>query len=218
MSRKITSKVSYDIDPDTTALIGVDFQVGFGENSWEPVPHAASAVENFRLASQAWRNGGGTVVHVQTRYTRERRPTGRITDFAPDIATALAVGSPAAEAYPGLVEDGDVLVYKTSFSAVISSNLVGQLRARGIDTAVVGGLTTPICVQRTVDALSMVGFKVVLLEDACASQAIGALSAEEAHYAAVERMAYLFASVRDTETFLTAVKALPVRQVASGRG
>jgi nicotinamidase-related amidase len=211
MSRMFTSKVSYDIDPDTTALIGVDFQAGFGENSWEPVPHAASAVENFRVASQAWRNSGGTVVHVRTEYTRERPPTGRIADFAPDIATALATGAPGAEAYPGLAEDDDVVVYKTSFSAVISSDLVDQLRARGIDTAVVGGLTTPICVQTTVDALSMLGVKVVLLHDACASQAIGALSAEDAHDAAVERMAYLFASIQDTETFLTAVRSLPAK-------
>jgi hypothetical protein len=65
MSREVTSKVFYDIGPDTTALIGVDFQVGFGENSWEPLPHAASAVENFRTASQAWRSAGGAVVHVQ---------------------------------------------------------------------------------------------------------------------------------------------------------
>ncbi len=217
MSRAVTSKVHYDISPETTALVGVDFQVGFGENSWEPVPDAAGAVENFRAASQAWRSAGGTVVHVQTKYATERPPTGRITDFATDIATALAVGSPAAEAYHGLVDDSDVIVYKTSFSAVISGDLVGQLRARGIDTAVVGGLTTPICVQTTVDALSMVGIKVVLLHDACASQAIGALSAQDAHDAAVERMAYLFAAIQDTETFVTAALSRPGRPVASGR-
>lgn len=217
MSREVISKVFYDINPDTTALVGVDFQIGFGQGSWEPVPHAASAVENFRAAGQAWRNAGGTVIHVQTQYTRQRQPTGRITDFAPDIASALAAGSPAADAYPGLVEDGDVVVYKTTFSAVIASDLVDQLRARGIDTAVVGGLTTPICVQTTVDALSMVGIKVVLLQDACASQAIGALSAEDAHSAAVERMAYLFASVQDTKTFLSAVTSLPGHQLTSGR-
>jgi nicotinamidase-related amidase len=72
---------------------------------------------------------------------------------------------------------------------------------------VVGGLTTPICVQTTVDGLSMVGIKVIVLTDACASQAIGALSAEDAHAAAIERMAYLFAAVQDTGTF---VRSLPV--------
>jgi nicotinamidase-related amidase len=81
------------------------------------------------------------------------------------------------------------------------------------DTVVVGGLTTPICVQTTVDALSMTGFKVIVLADACASQAIGTLSAEQAHAAAIQRMAYLFAAVEDTEEFVGKVRA---RQPAAG--
>lgn len=207
MSKDAVSKVSYQITPGSTALLGIDFQFGFGEGSWEEVPHAAAAVENFRKASRAWRQGGGAVVHVQTVHTQDRPPTGNITDFEPGIAAALAEGTRAAQPYPGLIEDGDLVVYKTTFSAVIASDLVEQLRARGIDTVVVGGLTTPICVQTTVDGLSMVGVKVVVLTDACASQAIGALSAQDAHAAAIERMAYLFAAVQDTETF---VRSLPV--------
>jgi ureidoacrylate peracid hydrolase len=202
MSKDAVSKVSYPVTPGRTALLGIDFQFGFGEGSWEEVPHAAAAVENFRKASRAWRQGGGAVVHVQTVHTKDRPPTGNITDFEPGIAAALAAGTKAAEPYPGLIEDGDLIVYKTSFSAVIASDLVDRLRARGIDTVVVGGLTTPICVQTTVDGLSMVGIKVIVLTDACASQAIGALSAEDAHAAAIERMAYLFAAVQDTGTFM----------------
>jgi len=91
---------------------------------------------------------------------------------------------------------------------VLSSDLVDQLLARNVDTVVVGGLTTPICVQTTVDGLSMVGLKVILLADACASQAIGTLSAEQAHAAAVQRMAYLFAAVEDTGAFVARVRAL----------
>ena len=66
----------------------------------------------------------------------------------------------------------------------------------------------PICVQTTVDGLSMTGFKVIVLADACASQAIGALSAEQAHAAAIQRMAYLFAAAEDTATFVAKVRAL----------
>jgi ureidoacrylate peracid hydrolase len=165
-------------------------------------------VENLRRAGLVWRECGGAVVHVQTAYTPERPPSGRITDFEPGIAEALAAGTRAAEAYPDLVLDGDLVVYKTTFSAVLSSDLVGQLRARGVDTVVVGGLTTPICVQTTVDGLSMTGLKVIVLADACASQAIGTLSAEQAHAAAIARMAYLFAAVEDTDAFVAQVRAL----------
>ena len=57
-----------------------------------------------------------------------------------------SAGTQATEPYPDLIADGDLVVYKTTFSAVLSSDLPAQLRARGIDTVVVGGLTTPIWV------------------------------------------------------------------------
>lgn len=202
--------VSYDIDPSRAALVGVDFQRGFG-HGFEPVPHADEAVANFVALGRAWRAAGGTVVHVHTTYTPERRPTGRITDFVPGIGDALSDGSPLAAFYDGMVEDGDVLVPKTSFSAVLSSDLSDRLAERGLDTAVVGGLTTPICVQTTVDALSMMGTRVCLVEDACASQPMGTLSAEEAHDAAVGRMGYLFASVVTTREVIERVGVLAAR-------
>ena len=66
------------------------------------------------------------MLHVHTTYTAERTPTGRITDFVPGIAAALSEGSPMAAFYEGIVEEGDVLVPKTTFSAVLSSDLVGR--------------------------------------------------------------------------------------------
>ena len=208
-------KVVYPLDPATTALVSVDIQVGFGRDSWVAVPHADAAVRNFIQAARTWREIGGTVIHVHTAYTPEHGPTGRMTDFASDVANALAEGSPAAAFYDGLIQDGDILVRKTSFGAVISSDLLARLQSRHFDTAVVGGLTTPICVQTTVDGLSMSGIKVVLLEDACASQAIGHSSAEQAHLAAVERMGYVFAQIETTAAFIARAKAAPGRLSAA---
>jgi nicotinamidase-related amidase len=195
---------TYDIDTRTAALVGVDFQRGFG-HGFEPVPHADAAVAAYVALARAWRTAGGTVFLVHTTYTTERIPTGRITDFVPGIAGALSEGSDLAAFYDGMVAEGDVLVPKTSFSAGLSSDLPGELARRGFDTAVVGGLTTPICVQTTVDALSMMGVKVCLLEDACASQPIGSLTAEQAHDAAVQRMGYLFAAVTSTSAVAEAI-------------
>ena len=39
------------------------------------------------------------------------------------------------------------------------------------------------------------------------SRAIGTLSAEQAHEAAIQRMAYLFAAVEDTDSFVARVRA-----------
>jgi nicotinamidase-related amidase len=108
MSKQIVSNVSYPVAPGTTVLLSIDCQFGFGAGSWEQVPDAAAAVENFRKASREWRKCGGAVAHVQTVYTPEREPSGRITDFEPGIAGALAAGTRAAEAYPDLIVDGAV--------------------------------------------------------------------------------------------------------------
>src|SRR5665647_2570212 len=72
--------------------------------------------------------------------------------------------------YPGLVEPEDLVMRKTGFSAVGAGNLLEILAEHRWDTVVMGGLTTPICVGTTSDDLSMAGLKVVILEDACASQ------------------------------------------------
>ena len=58
-----------------------------------------------------------------------------------------------------------------------------------------------------------ISLKVIVLADACASQAIGTLSAEQAHVAALQRMAYLFAAVEDTDAFVAKARAL---QAAAG--
>ncbi|HEV2171885.1 MAG TPA: cysteine hydrolase [Candidatus Binatus sp.] len=208
-------RVAYPVDPVTTALVSIDIQVGFGRNAWVHVPHADPAVRNFVRAANAWREIGGKVIHVHSVYTPERGPTGRMSDFVPDVGRALAKDSSAAKFYEDVVKEGDLLVVKTTFSAVVSSDLLAQLRARDFNTAVVAGLTTPICVQTTVDGLSMAGIKVVLLEDACASQPIGRFSAEQAHELAVDRMGLLFAQVEATDDFIDRAREASRRQRAA---
>ena len=83
-------RVTYPIDPATTALVSVDFQVGFGRDSWVPVPHAEAAVRNFIVAAHAWREVGGTVIRVPIpAYTPDCLPTGRMTDFLPMLPQRL---------------------------------------------------------------------------------------------------------------------------------
>ncbi|MEA2179378.1 MAG: hypothetical protein QOG77_2675, partial [Solirubrobacteraceae bacterium] len=137
---------------------------------------------------------GGRVIHVHMAFVGDDEP-GRLPDFAPGVVDALAEGAPMTAFYDGVVQEGDLVLRKTRFSAVVSSDLLAVLQERGVETVVVAGLTTPICVQTTVDGLTMHGYKVVLVEDACASQPMGPVSAQEAHRAAVERMRYLFARV-----------------------
>ncbi len=37
----------YDLSPERTVLLGVDFQQGFGDGAWEHTPDAAAAATNL---------------------------------------------------------------------------------------------------------------------------------------------------------------------------
>ena len=78
-----------------------------------------------------------------------------------------------------------------------------MLRDRGFDTAIIGGLTTPVCVEATADGLSMAGIRVAVLSDATASQPIGEYSAELAHDLSIAPMGYLVGQVITTEELIT---------------
>ena len=58
----------YDLSPDHTVLLGVDFQQGFGDRAWEHTPDAAAAVNQFRQAAASWRGAGGRVIMCREIY------------------------------------------------------------------------------------------------------------------------------------------------------
>ncbi len=114
-------------------------------------------------------------------------------------------GRSNAEFYPDLVQPDDIVMRKTGFSAVTNGNLLEILAEHAWDTVVIGGLTTPICVGLTSDALSLAGIKVVILEDACASQPFDGFSAEDAHAFALARFRYQFGQTMTTDEFNIAI-------------
>ncbi|MEK7095739.1 MAG: cysteine hydrolase [Patescibacteria group bacterium] len=188
----------YEINPDKTLMLGVDLQKAFGEAV--DVPHASAAVENARKALDIWRPLGAVVLtrHVYT----DPGEVGRLDDFIPGIYEALKTDSPLVELYEGVYEEGDILIDKTRYNALLGTRLTEILGERETETVVVCGLTTPICVESTVRALMMNDLRVVLLHDACASQALGNLTPKQAHDSAVQTMGALFAQPITTSEFI----------------
>ncbi len=192
----------YDLSPGHTVMLGVDFQLGFGDGAWEHTPDAAAAVSNFREAAASWRRAGGRVIMCREIYYPsdypgpDGAPIAEVVEHHP-----LMSGRENAEFYPDLVEPEDLVMRKTGFSAVAAGDLLEILAEHGWDTVVMGGLTTPICVGTTSDGLSMAGVKVVILEDACASQAFDGCSAQDAHAFALARFRYQFGQTLTTREF-----------------
>jgi len=200
----------YDLNPDHTVLVGIDFQLGFSDGGWEHTPDAAAAVAHFREAAASWRSAGGRVILCREIYF----PDDYLGPDGEPIADVLAhhplmSGRDNAEFYPELVEPGDLLMRKKGFSAVAAGNLLELLDEHRWDTVVMGGLTTPICVGTTSDDLSMAGIRVVILEDAYASQPFDGFSAQQAHAFALARFRYQFGQTMTSHEFGTYARGLP---------
>lgn len=151
------------LDPASTALVLVDLRRGVV--GLPVAPHSADEVvaHAARLAS-AFRMAGAPVVLVRV-------------SFHADGADALAtlVDEPSArrerpagfdEIVDGLREPGDVLVTKRQWGAFHGTDLDLQLRRRGIDTVVLGGIATNMGVESTARPAHEHGYHVVLVEDA----------------------------------------------------
>ncbi|GAA4877909.1 isochorismatase family protein [Actinomycetospora straminea] len=106
-----------------------------------------------------------------------------VVRFAPDMADAgfFAAKVPSlacfAEGAPGgwgelalAPGEGEALVVKQHASSFAGTSLAGTLRARGVDTVVVAGVSTSGCVRATAtDALAH-GFRPIVVADACADR------------------------------------------------
>lgn len=80
------------------------------------------------------------------------------------------MGTPGAQVISEFgPETSDIVLEKRRFSAFLGTGLDVSLRKMGIDTIVVAGIGTPVCVLTTaLDGLAH-EFRVILLEDCCAS-------------------------------------------------
>ena len=157
-----------DLDPRRTALVLIDLQNGILGMPTAPRggPEVLAA---GRTLAQRCRAAGVPVVLVRVA-------------FAPDFADAprQPVDQPMArpdgglpagwsDLPDGLAEPGDILVTKRQWGAFYGTDLDLQLRRRGVDTIVLGGVATNIGVESTARQAWELGYAVVLAEDVCAS-------------------------------------------------
>lgn len=199
----MTERPTYETNPTSTTMLVIDIQRAFGEVV--PVPDVEQALGNIRKLTQAWREARGRLIFSRHIY-EQGQDVGRLADFLPGIADVLSPSSAHATFHPRIVLENDEVLPKTRFSALKGTDLADRLRTSKTETVIVAGLTTPICVQATVDDLMMSDFQVIVADDACASQPMGELTPQEAHTAAIERMSYVFAEVTTTDELLERVR------------
>lgn len=156
------------LDPRQTALVLIDLQRGIVGMELGPRSGPEVAEAGRVLASRA-RAAGVLVVPVRVAFSRNfaDAPSSRVDK----AATRGDGGLPADWSTPvdGLVEADDLVVTKRQWGAFHGTELDLQLRRRGIDTIVLGGIATNLGVESTARAAYDHGYHTVVVEDACTS-------------------------------------------------
>ena len=175
-----------DIDPARTALIIIDMQRdflepgGFGETLGNDVSLLASAIEPCGRVLAAARQAGMTVIHTREGHRPDLSdappakvdrgaPSMRIGDPGP-MGRILVRGEAGHDIVPALAPAaGEPVVDKPGKGAFYATDLETMLRNRGIETLLVCGVTTEVCVHTTVREANDRGFRCIVVGDACGS-------------------------------------------------
>lgn len=196
------------INPGRTALLVIDMQLAWlAPGAPFETPAARALIPKINRLAAVLRGRSGMVIWIQ-HTTGKRGENGYwplyfehfINGEQRAVAiAALAPGSPMHGLDAALeVSSGDLILPKYRFSAFVRTphDLEAMLMARGIDTLIVTGTATNVCVESTVRDAMMRDFRVFMPYDA-----VAALD-PEAHLAGLRNVMQSFADVRPVEALL----------------
>lgn len=184
-----------------TALVPIDVQQGF---DLAASSNPAMEANGLRLLA-AWRAAGLPLLHVRHDSVQPGSP------FRP--------GQPGNALRTGFEpQGGEPLVTKSVNAAFIGTDLDLRLRRLGVDTVVLFGMTTDMCVSTTARVAANLGYRTLVVGDATAAfdlvDAAGdTVSAHELQRAHLATLHAEFAEVVTTDA-LVAGLAATTRQVA----
>ena len=174
------------LDLDRTALVIIDMQRdflepgGFGAALGNDVSRLRVAVEPCRRALAAARRAGLVVIHTREGHRPDLSdapplkvergdPATRIGAAGP-MGRILIRGEPGHDIIPELYPlAGEPVIDKPGKGAFYQTDLELMLHNRAIDTLLVCGVTTEVCVNTTVREANDRGFRCVVLADCCGS-------------------------------------------------
>lgn len=175
------------LDIPRTALLAIDMQRdflhwnGYAAQAGLDVARMRGAIGPIRRLLDTAREVGMLVVHTReghrpdlsdcwpAKLERSRvagaeigspGPLGRLLvrgEYGHDFIDELAPAS------------GEIVIDKPGYSAFVNTDLHERLRARAIDTLILSGVSTEVCVSSTLRSAVDLGYLCITVRDACAS-------------------------------------------------
>src|SRR4051812_48719688 len=169
------------LDPDTTALLVVDIQTTYLEDKetpeeterWRPFfDHMRNSVipNNQRLIVEC-RERGVEVIFARIACLKNDGRDRSLSQKKPGFNyLLLPKDRPDGQIVPELAPQGDeIVVMKTTDSALTGTNLRLLLHNMGIKDVIVSGIFTDQCISSTVRSLADESYGVVVVDDCCAA-------------------------------------------------
>lgn len=200
-------------DASRTAFVAIDLQNYYTQPGFmgECAPARATFGKVNQLAA-AVRAAGGTVVWVQTasdgadRFWSHHHAHMLTPERSARRLRELARAHAGFEIAPGLdAQPEDPRVVKRCYSALVpgSSTLDEVLKARGIETVLIGGTVTNVCCESTARDAMMMNYATVMVEDA-----LSAVTPEE-HLQSLHNWMLFFGDVLNVDEVAARLAKLP---------
>ena len=167
------------LPPASTALVVVDIQTDFaapeglmGSFGADLAPVEA-AIDRIEALVAAARKAGVTMAFMRVVTRPETDPAVLKTLMArrgmPGGEAICRADDGGANYYRVAPLPGDIEIEKLMFDSFHGTDLDQQLKARGIDTVVMTGVSTECCVDSTARSAFHYGYNVFVVSDACAA-------------------------------------------------
>ena len=189
--------MSLELTPQKTALVLIDLEHGIVGRDLAPYT-GTEVVERSREIAAALRSAGGTVIFVHVLLHEMAHP--------PADASMMPPGAPppppaASDIVPEAgVQPYDIIVTKRQWGAFYGTDLEQQLRRRGIETIILGGIATNFGVESTARAAFDQGYHLVFAEDAMSTMSA------EMHGFSIKSTFPLMGLVRSTAEIVAALR------------
>jgi nicotinamidase-related amidase len=174
------------IDVDRTALVVIDMQRdflepgGFGETLGNKVSLLQAAVKPCLALLEAARKRAMLIVHTREGHRPDMSdaPKAKVERGDPRLRIGakgpmgriLIRGEPGHDIIPTLYpKEGETIIDKPGKGAFYATDLHPVLQNRGIESLIVCGVTTEVCVHTTVREANDRGFRCIVPGDCCGS-------------------------------------------------
>jgi ureidoacrylate peracid hydrolase len=201
-------------DPKYAALIAVDVQNDFvspegsAAKRGEDVGAAIAMVPNLlRLIDEA-RRIGLTIVYIRTTHSEwTDTPSWIYRTSQKSGLNTCREGTWGAEFYQGILPlPTERVVIKHRYSAFINTDLNTVLKARNIQSVLVGGVATNVCVETTARDAYIYDYYVTLIDDCSAAYET------KLHLGTLENIRRHFGLVASSNEIIDTWRELPAKQ------